>query len=92
MYVLSFAATYQLINIHQRTKTAFAVPWVGTGISLSISIREPKLSSMWGESADRISLSISIREPKHDENHIPHGAVSAYQYPSENQNLGAAGT
>ena len=33
---------YQFINIHQRTKTQLRVSRKVTGISLSISIREPK--------------------------------------------------
>ena len=100
--------TYQLINIHQRTKTGRCSCPPGRRISLSISIREPKLSGVdiqkilsislsisirepkrgGGEVAVlcRISLSISIREPKHHVRAVLRSHVSAYQYPSENQN------
>ena len=57
--------TYQFINIHQRTKTWVAGDLTFTGISLSISIREPKLKKRFRLVFDCISLSISIREPKH---------------------------
>ena len=123
--------TYQLINIHQRTKTgrcscppgrrislsiSIREPKPGwdvvlpmSGISLSISIREPKLHSTALSTLISISLSISIREPKRQARDETERAgislsisirepklssmwgesadVSAYQYPSENQNL-----
>ena len=101
---------YPLINIHQRTKTTGCPSALCAGISLSISIREPKLYYILSDNTVSISLSISIREPK-----LCHGVpsnrpgislsisirepkpirisiggffVSAYQYPSENQNYG----
>ena len=99
---------YQLINIHQRTKTPFrtqkgctgislsisirepkrlANDFIGHGgISLSISIREPKLDEVDALILQGISLSISIREPKPSTMFPLPGFVSAYQYPSENQN------
>ena len=58
---------YQLINIHQRTKTPFRTQKGCTGISLSISIREPKRLANDFIGHGGISLSISIREPKLDE-------------------------
>ena len=58
-------------------------------ISLSISIREPKLVAQYIVQAVRISLSISIREPKPDNCADGIIAVSVYQYPSENQNFPA---
>ena len=55
-------------------------------ISLSISIREPKRVQAWDGSGKSISLSISIREPKPLAKRLHAEVVSAYQYPSENQN------
>ena len=55
---------YKSINIHQRTKTHNGVGVSHVCISLSISIREPKLSFLGITNKGRISLSISIREPK----------------------------
>ena len=77
---------YQFINIHQRTKTVGAAVHVHVCISLSISIREPKLRPQRYGASRSISLSISIREPKHDQLPIFCRKVSVYQYPSENQN------
>ena len=56
------------------------------GISLSISIREPKRGAADVAGGRGISLSISIREPKRMICAVPLVSVSAYQYPSENQN------
>ena len=57
------------------------------GISLSISIREPKRRLSVKQCTVSISLSISIREPKPDNPNAHFKAVSVYQYPSENQNV-----
>ena len=59
----------------------------GFRISLSISIREPKLGIRLSASLVCISLSISIREPKHGGYDVIEYKVSVYQYPSENQNF-----
>src|SRR5699024_5983203 len=83
----SVTVRYQLINIHQRTKTLFWPQTRRPCISLSISIREPKLRGSYNSSSSRISLSISIREPKQRRGAEAAQCVSAYQYPSENQNV-----
>ena len=58
------ANMYQLINIHQRTKTDGYNSVKTKSISLSISIREPKHGGNSVNFLFGISLSISIREPK----------------------------
>ena len=77
---------YQLINIHQRTKTDIKQTQRFESISLSISIREPK---PYGGLVHNTWVS-AYQYPSENQNgsvaNTTESSVSAYQYPSENQN------
>ena len=80
---------YQFINIHQRTKTIEGGSVRAFGISLSISIREPKQMN-----TPESVLNVSVYQyPSENQNPtcklVRNAQVSVYQYPSENQNSDA---
>ena len=83
---LAAGIAYQFINIHQRTKTIEGGSVRAFGISLSISIREPKQMNT-PESVLNVSVYQYPSENQNSDAIIYFtSSVSVYQYPSENQN------